>query len=159
MEGARSGLVGFVARGGGWGREREGERDKQFMRPRVKHTQCLRERRGACRLPEAGGEIKTGGGHREIVGGCAERAEGCSAREGEHLLGTLVSSHESATFRERAGHFCGRVARLATRQGLLYFSSGVKVVPRARENTCLGICILGFRDEGLGIKFRDQGLG
>jgi hypothetical protein len=38
-------------------------------------------------------------------------------------LVVAVSSHESVTFRGRAGHFCGRVARLATRQGRLDLSS------------------------------------
>jgi len=39
------------------------------------------------------------------------------------LMLVAVSSHESATFRGGGGHFCGRVARLATRQGLLHLSS------------------------------------
>ena len=38
------------------------------------------------------------------------------------VLVIKVSSHESATFREGCGHFRERVARLATRQGRLYFS-------------------------------------
>ena len=34
-----------------------------------------------------------------------------------------VSSHKSAIFQGGCGHLCGRVARLATRQGLLHLSS------------------------------------
>ena len=36
-----------------------------------------------------------------------------------------LSSHESATFRGGGGHFCGRVARLATSQGLKQLSPDV----------------------------------
>ena len=35
-------------------------------------------------------------------------------------LVVAVSSHESATFRGRGGHVCGKVARLATRQRILH---------------------------------------
>ena len=38
-------------------------------------------------------------------------------------LVVTVTSHESATFRREGGHFCGRVARFATRQRLLQLSS------------------------------------
>ena len=38
-------------------------------------------------------------------------------------LVVAVSSHESATFQGGGGHFCGRVVRLATMQGLLQFSA------------------------------------
>jgi hypothetical protein len=42
--------------------------------------------------------------------------------DGSVFLVVAVSSYESATFRG-GGHFCGRVARLATRQGFLHFPS------------------------------------
>ena len=46
---------------------------------------------------------------------------------GEHKrpVGSIaaVSSHESATFQGIGRHFCGRVARLATRQRPLHLSS------------------------------------
>ena len=50
-------------------------------------------------------------------------ARPASAREigGSVGLVVAVSSHESATFQGGCGHFCGRVARLATIQGLLIY--------------------------------------
>ena len=44
-------------------------------------------------------------------------------RRPESEISVPVSSHESAAFRGGGGNFCGRVARLATRQGLLDLSS------------------------------------
>ena len=38
-------------------------------------------------------------------------------------LAVSVSSHESATFPQGGGDFCGKAARLSTRQGLLQFTS------------------------------------
>ena len=43
-----------------------------------------------------------------------------------------ISSHESATFRG-AGHLCGRVARLATSQGLLDVPAQFDGIPNAPE--------------------------
>ena len=49
-------------------------------------------------------------------------APASAARTESVGLVVAVSSHESATFRGGGGHFCGRVVRLATRQGLLDLS-------------------------------------
>ena len=67
-------------------------------------------------------------------------------REIYSSVGLVVagSLHESSTFRGGGGHNCGRVARLATRQGLLDFSArggaSLRTVPR-------------FRAAGLGFGF------
>ena len=55
-----------------------------------------------------------------------------------------VSSHESATLWGGGGHFWGRIARLATRQGLLGLSS--------RRVQAFGLKGLGLRVHGLGFK-------
>ena len=55
-----------------------------------------------------------------------------SPREIDGCVGLVVavSSHESVTFRGGGGHCCGRLARLAKRQGLLHlFSPAVQTCP------------------------------
>ena len=61
-----------------------------------------------------------------VVDGCAD-------------LVVAVSSHGSATFLGEGGPFCGRVARLATRQGLMDLSSPAFLPPHrpGHTNFCL----------------------
>jgi hypothetical protein len=73
-----------------------------------------------------------------------EKIDGCVG------LVVAVSSHESATFWGRGGHFCGRVARLATRQRLLHLSSPIHLSPHPplalwreqRSDRCTNRCTL-----------------
>ena len=69
-------------------------------------------------------------------------------------------SHEPATFQGGGGHFCGRVPRLATSQGLKQLSRGCRPTcfPRAASNPTADPSLLGlgFRVKGLG--FRVYGL-
>ena len=59
-------------------------------------------------------------------------AEQVALRKIEISVGLVrkVTSHESATFRGGGGHFCGRVARSATRQRLLVWSASRKRADR-----------------------------
>ena len=71
-------------------------------------------------------------------------------------LVNAVSSHESATFWGGGGNFCGRVARLATSQGLLDLPAqtlqGLEI-----RGVGFRISSVGFRVSGFG--FRVSGFG
>jgi hypothetical protein len=66
------------------------------------------------------------------------------SKRGVQVSVGAVSSHESATLWGGGGHFWGRIARLATRQGLLGLSS--------RRVQAFGLKGLGLRVHGLGFK-------
>jgi len=73
-------------------------------------------------------------------------------------------THELATFRGGGGHFCGRVARLATRQRLLHFPCPVALLFMSSSSAFIwasgfGVKGFGFRALHFGFGIWDFGFG